>query len=193
MKLALVSIMLNEEAYIERWIAGIDRTVFDDVVVVDGGSRDQTVALLNKAGIRVIERKFPDDFADQRNFAVSQALGDWIFELDADEVISAPLLREVKALTADATRDGVFSIGIPRLNFVDGVLVMSPGAYGLDFQYRLHHRGMHVGRVHTDVVDPVTAVIGNRVELRIADGRFIVHNKSSWRHEARNAYYRSLM
>jgi glycosyltransferase involved in cell wall biosynthesis len=67
----------------------------DEIVVVDGGSRDQSVALARRHGCRVIERRF-DHFAAQRNCALQHACGDWVLMLDADERPTQRLVRELR-------------------------------------------------------------------------------------------------
>jgi glycosyltransferase involved in cell wall biosynthesis len=56
----------------------------DEILVVDGGSKDRTREVARSAGARVLERPF-DDFAQQHEFARQQAQGEWILSIDADE------------------------------------------------------------------------------------------------------------
>ncbi len=69
----------------------------NEVLVVDGGSRDETRKTARQAGARVIENPWPG-FSAQKNFAASQARHDWILSLDSDERIGGPLARSVRAL-----------------------------------------------------------------------------------------------
>jgi len=71
----------------------------DEVLVVDGGSRDQTREICRDRGARVLERPF-DGFAPQKRFAASQARHDWILNLDADEVMTPELNQEIRELLA---------------------------------------------------------------------------------------------
>ena len=73
----------------------------DEIVVVDGGSRDDTVALARAAGATVIENPWPG-FARQRNVALAAAGGDWVLELDADERVSPHLRVSIEALLQDS-------------------------------------------------------------------------------------------
>ncbi|RMH04500.1 MAG: glycosyltransferase [Planctomycetota bacterium] len=70
--------------------------VADEIVLVDGGSRDATPDLaLATPGLRFFHRPFTGNIAEQKNFALDQALGDWILILDTDELLSDPALRVV--------------------------------------------------------------------------------------------------
>jgi glycosyltransferase involved in cell wall biosynthesis len=62
----------------------------DELVVVDGGSRDGTVEAARKAGAQVVENAWPG-YAAQRRFALSQVRGDYVLSLDADEWVSDAL------------------------------------------------------------------------------------------------------
>ena len=72
----------------------------DEVVVVDSGSRDDTVELARHRGARVIERGWPG-FGAQKQFAVGAAAHDWVLCLDADERVTpelaAAIAREMAA------------------------------------------------------------------------------------------------
>ena len=61
----------------------------DEMVVVDTGSTDATVAIAEAAGARVEQIEWPGDFAPARNQALEFLNGDWVLVLDADEQLRA--------------------------------------------------------------------------------------------------------
>jgi glycosyltransferase involved in cell wall biosynthesis len=65
-----------------------------EAVVVDSGSRDDTVAVARRAGARVVEHAF-EGYGPQKNFAVAQAAHDWVLCIDADERVSPPLAASI--------------------------------------------------------------------------------------------------
>ena len=68
----------------------------DEIVVVDTGSTDETVAIARSYGARVLEVPWEGSFSPPRNVALAAARGDWILFLDADEQLQGdvrPLLR----------------------------------------------------------------------------------------------------
>jgi len=67
----------------------------DEVVVVDGGSTDDTVNYARRRGCRVATREF-DDFASQRNYAMRIARGNWVLAIDADERVTPGLAGEIR-------------------------------------------------------------------------------------------------
>ncbi|MDV2451662.1 glycosyltransferase family 2 protein [Xanthomonas hortorum] len=68
----------------------------DEIVVVDSGSTDATVALATALGARVLQRDF-DGYRSQKAYCVEQASHDWVLCLDADERISDALRASIVA------------------------------------------------------------------------------------------------
>jgi glycosyltransferase involved in cell wall biosynthesis len=73
----------------------------DEIVVVDGGSRDATSQIAAAHGCRVIVHPF-DQFAAQRNRAIDAARGEWVLSIDADERPTAPLVKEIRGLISQS-------------------------------------------------------------------------------------------
>jgi glycosyltransferase involved in cell wall biosynthesis len=73
----------------------------DEVVVVDCGSRDESRAIAEAAGARVIVHEPWPGFVAQRNFAAEAARHDWVLAVDADERVSPPLREEIQARRAE--------------------------------------------------------------------------------------------
>jgi len=71
----------------------------DDIVVVDSGSTDETIAIAESLGARVIHHDWPG-YGPQKRYAEDCARHDWILNVDADEMVTPELAREIKALLA---------------------------------------------------------------------------------------------
>jgi len=97
-RLSATVIAQDEEARLGDCLASL--AFCDEVIVVDGGSRDRTREIARAANARLLERPF-DDFAQQHAFANQSARGVWILSLDADERVSPELARQARAI-ADA-------------------------------------------------------------------------------------------
>lgn len=71
----------------------------DEVLIADGGSTDDTVAIARQQGARVLE--VPDHtIAGQRNAAIAAARNEWVLALDADERVTPELERELSVVLA---------------------------------------------------------------------------------------------
>ena len=96
--LSLVTIVQDEAASLRAFLRAA-RGLADEIVLVDGGSLDDTVAIAREfPEVRLFERTF-DDFALQKNFALDQARGRWILHLDADEALGGRACRLLRTLT----------------------------------------------------------------------------------------------
>jgi glycosyltransferase involved in cell wall biosynthesis len=97
--LSAIVIAQNEEAYLADCLDSL-RGLADEIVVLDGGSTDRTVAIAEARGARVQFRPF-DDFGKQKQAALDFAMGDWVLSIDADERLTPALAKEI----AEAIRD----------------------------------------------------------------------------------------
>jgi glycosyltransferase involved in cell wall biosynthesis len=106
---------LNEERVLGRVVAAA-REVVDEIVIVDSGSKDATVAIAQAAGARVFHQEWLGN-GRQKRFAEDQCRHDFVLDLDADEVVSPALAAEIRAL---------FAAGPPPLPIYELRLVTVP-------------------------------------------------------------------
>jgi glycosyltransferase involved in cell wall biosynthesis len=138
MSLSVVIVALNEDRIIERTLEAV-KDVADEIVLVDSGSTDRTQEIAERFNARVIHQDWLG-YAAQKNHAISLATGDWILSLDADEVLTPPLVAEIKAIISQ--NGGVPHNGfkIPRVLYV-GDQAFRHGGFYPDAQLRLFRRG----------------------------------------------------
>ena len=91
----------NEVDRIGRTLDAVKK-LGQEIVVIDSGSNDGTVALAESKGARVIHNAW-QGFGPQRSFGEIQCRNDWIFYIDADEVPTPELIAEILALFAKST------------------------------------------------------------------------------------------
>lgn len=96
-RISAVTIVKNEEQNIGRWLQSVKHYA-DEIIVVDTGSTDNTVALAEAAGARVAYFPWINDFAAAKNFALEQTTGQWIAFFDADEYYSDEDAKKVRPL-----------------------------------------------------------------------------------------------
>ena len=113
-RFSVVILTLNEERNLPACLASLAGC--DDIVVLDSGSTDHTADIARTAGARLLVHPFRD-FATQRNYAHSadHFRHDWVFHLDADEVMTCELAAECNTLSKDVSHDGYFAA--PRMMF----------------------------------------------------------------------------
>jgi len=97
----------NEETDIERCIRSVEGWV-KRIVIVDSGSTDRTVEIAERLGVEIVRHEPFVDYGRQFNWAIDnlRIKTTWVFRLDADEVITPELRKELeKELEHHATDD----------------------------------------------------------------------------------------
>ena len=100
-------IVRDEASLLSECLASI-QNVAQQIVVVDTGSNDDTVAIAKSFGAEVHHFEWIDDFAAARNESLRFATGDWILWLDADERLMPESLPHLKRLLAPASSPTVY-------------------------------------------------------------------------------------
>lgn len=114
-KISVTIITLNEEENIRRCIHSI-KEIAEEIIVVDSFSNDKTVDMAQQLGAKVYQRKFKN-YSDQKNFAIGKASGEWIYSIDADEVNTKELNKEILSAIRSSEYDGYL---VPRRNIIFG-------------------------------------------------------------------------
>ncbi len=111
MKISGYIITKNNERSLQ-WALESVYKYLDEIIIVDSGSTDQTLEIASKYTDKIYFNEFRD-FADQRNNAIKRCSGDWIFTMDADEVMGEDFPQLFKFLNKKFR-----AILIPRYNLV---------------------------------------------------------------------------
>jgi glycosyltransferase involved in cell wall biosynthesis len=131
--LTVVIPALNEA---QRIGAALDKLRWaDEVIVVDGGSEDDTAAIARSRGAEVLVRTGLTIGA-RRNVAIDVARNDWILALDADETATTGLVEEIRAMLAAPAYD---AYSIPFRNFYAGREI-TRGEWARESHVRLFRR-----------------------------------------------------
>ena len=135
MTLSVVVITRNEAANLAACLASVPFA--DEVVVLDSGSTDDTVAIAIECGARVEQSTDWPGFGPQKNRARALATGDWVLSLDADERVTPELARQIREAIASGQST---AYDIPRLTRFCGVWIRHCG-WTPDHVLRLFRRG----------------------------------------------------
>lgn len=90
-------IVKNEAENLPAWLHCMQQ-VADEMIVVDTGSTDDTVAIAKAGGAAVYDFAWIHDFAAAKNYALSKARGKWIIFMDADETFTPETIKNVRPL-----------------------------------------------------------------------------------------------
>ncbi|MGM9428249.1 glycosyltransferase family 2 protein [Hydrogenophaga sp. MI9] len=155
---------LNEAHRIARCIRSA--AFADQVVVIDGGSGDQTCDIAREMGAQVHVCPDWQGFAEQRNRLISKVDADYVFFLDADEVIPEALASEIRAAVASGEH-AVWRIYWDQVAFGRTLHRMAKTEGGVWRLFRTDQLLRYEGVVHEHAVlrDPATPVRNFRHRL----------------------------
>lgn len=132
--LSVIIITKNESQNIRACIESVKWA--DEIIVVDSGSTDNTVAICREFTQYVYSHDWPG-FGIQKNRALSYASKDWVLSLDADERITPELRAEIETTLRAGKAQGY---EVPRLSSFCGRFMHHSGWYP-DYVLRLFRRG----------------------------------------------------
>ena len=146
--ISVTILVKNNRKYIEEVLTALES--FDEVVVYDTGSTDDTLALAAKyINVTIYKEKFIG-FGPTHNLASASARNDWILSIDSDEVVTPEMAKEIHKTALSP--DTVYSF--PRHNYFNGKFIKWCGWYP-DRRVRLYHR-QHTqfsnDQVHEEVI-----------------------------------------
>lgn len=132
----------DEQARLPATLAALDWA--EEIVVVDSGSADRTVEIAQEAGAEVHHRDWTG-YGPQKAFAEGLCRHDWVLNVDADEVVTAELAAEIRALWDAPPQPAAFQVRI--LNVYPGDT--RPRPFAADYNVvRLYHRSVGGYRDH---------------------------------------------
>lgn len=168
-KLSVVLAVFNEEKHLRDCLESIKDLAWE-IVVVDGGSKDKTLDIARQFKAKIIQTDNPINFHINKNMAIDAALGDWILQLDADEVVSVELAEEIKKVIS--RKSDTVGFWVPRKNFFLGKFLSKGGQYP-DYTLRFYKRGK--GRLPGKDVHEQAVVSGKAGYLK----NDLLHNKDN--------------
>lgn len=155
MKLSVVISTYNRQESLTRTLSSVT-SIADEIIVVDSGSPDETSTVARKFTKNVYKRPNNPMLNVNKNFGFRKATGDWILNLDDDEVVPEDLAAEIKSVLADTGQD-VSGYWIPRKNIIFGKWIRN-GLWWPDRQLRLFKRD--AGKFPGEHVHEYIAVTG---------------------------------
>jgi len=142
-RLSVIIITKNEAQHIHDCLASVQFA--DEIIVVDSGSIDATVALCQPFTSHVYVHDWAG-FGVQKNRALSYATGDWVLSIDADERVSPALQAQILSTLQHSQHNALY---IPRTSSYCGRFIHHSG-WSPDYVLRLFRR--HCAQFSDDLV-----------------------------------------
>jgi glycosyltransferase involved in cell wall biosynthesis len=118
-ELSVAIIAKNAASSIGRCLESCSAVSEDIVVIIDSSTTDTTASVCRKYKARLYTRKF-DNFANQKNYALTHTRNHWVLSLDADEWIDSGLQSELSALVP---QHNITAYRLPRKNIIFGKVI----------------------------------------------------------------------
>lgn len=202
--ISFVILCHNEGSCLKNLIPNLERCKKDgdEIIIIDDHSDDvETVNYLNSLNHKVYIHKLDGDFSSHRNFAHQFCKNDYIFMIDADEILSEVLSENIHEIIKVNPNVDLFSL--PRLNVVEGMTDEDVRKWGWrrsyqegypkevinypDYQGRIYKNSPDIkwnGRLHEKVVGfKVRSDIPPIADLSL------IHIKSIKRQTSQNEFY----
>ncbi|MFC0323768.1 glycosyltransferase [Gallibacterium melopsittaci] len=132
--ISVTMLVKNSAKYLEQVLSAL--TQFDEIVLLDNGSTDNTLELAQKFNNVVIKHSPFIGFGPLKNLAAEYAKNDWILNIDSDEVLPNALVEELRTLDLNQVK---IVYALSRLNHYRGKAIKTCGWYP-NYVPRLYHR-----------------------------------------------------
>jgi len=146
--ISAVVLVKNQSEQLKKCLDSL--TWCDEVIVIDDFSEDDSVSIAKESGARIFQRYLSNNFSEQRNFGLDKAKNQWVFFVDADEVVTPALAKEIHELISQflPTANGFF---IKRTDYLWGQR-LTHGEVGSKKLLRIGKKGKGewVGAVHEE-------------------------------------------
>lgn len=159
--ISVVIITFNAERTLAKTLKSVAGWA-DEVLLVDSGSTDNTLAIAQTFGCRVLHHRF-DGFGSQKQFAINQATNNWVLLLDADETLDLALQVSIQQAITENT-DSRHSFSLARSLVFMGKILYHGGEHNRPVVRLFNRQYTHMSEalVHETVVSsgPVTLLSG---------------------------------
>lgn len=143
----------NSSDTLEECLRSI-RPAVDEIVIVDGYSKDKTIPMSKKYGAKVYRHRWSGSYARERNLCLSKAKGEWILVIDSDERLSKPLQHFIQSreFLRYVKEEDYSGFAFSRINYVSSKgkkKALKHGFFYPDWQIRLFRKGtFYRGDIH---------------------------------------------
>ena len=147
-KLSVVVLTKNEQEKIERCLNSVAWA--DEIVIVDGFSTDRTVEICKRYKTKIVQHRFEGDFGQERNIGIDNASGDWVLQLDADEVVTEGLHTAITKVLEQEREFAAYKF--LRKNFFMGHFMRYGGWYHHSLHFLKKGFARYEGKVHHELI-----------------------------------------
>ena len=157
-RLSVCMIVKNEAETLPTTLASV-RPVADEIIIMDTGSTDDTIAVAEQHGAKVLPFAWCNDFSAARNASIDAATGDWILYIDADERLPETEYGKIREVIANPD---IMAVNLSLHTPEDAGQVLETTTIDYCRLFRRDSRIRLEGRIHEQVLPSINR-IGGRV------------------------------
>lgn len=158
MNISCCMIVRNEQDVLDTTLKTASK-IFDELIVVDTGSTDNTIFIAKEYTQNVFKCNWEKDFSQARNYSIARAKNDWVFILDADENITLFNKDQIESVIVDEADIGRIKIR----NEIDSGLVSIERVSRM-FNSRIFH---FEGKIH-EQIKPTKGFVKNLKDIEVS-------------------------
>ncbi|MBI4708243.1 MAG: glycosyltransferase [Candidatus Omnitrophica bacterium] len=177
--ISLIMMVKNEEKHILTCLESV-APVIDEFVIVDTGSTDKTVEIVEKfskysaAPVKIFHSPWVDNYSIPRNYGKFHATKQWILMLDADERFSYEDLRKIHQMSETEADAVIFHV----INYLKAPLFGQKPVYASTESVRMYRNKpelFYSGVIHETIDDAICAMT-NKQGLKVARSPVVLHH-----------------
>ena len=153
--LSVCMMVQNSEKTLDIALSSLNN-IYDELIIVDGGSTDKTIEIASKYGAKIINSPWSGNHSKQRNVYLKEVRTDWVFVLDSDEFIDKKTWNFLEYLKVEGSKVPTDNFWIARKwisHFNKKLYISSPPHYP-DWQRRIFKYNQAVsysGQIHENI------------------------------------------
>ncbi|MBN1405963.1 MAG: glycosyltransferase family 2 protein, partial [Candidatus Omnitrophica bacterium] len=144
-KLSVVVLTKDCEADIANCLESVKWA--DEIIIIDGYSTDKTLDICRKYTNKIIQHKHEGDFAQERNIGIDNSTGDWVLQLDSDEIVTESLKKDIEQVLSDK-EEPYAAYKFRRKNFFLGHFMRWGGWYHYSLHFLRKGKARYKGNIH---------------------------------------------
>ncbi|MFH0732430.1 MAG: glycosyltransferase family 2 protein [Candidatus Omnitrophota bacterium] len=127
----------------------------DEILIIDGFSTDKTLDICREYTNRIVQYKHKGDYygvgEEERNIGIDNAKGDWILQLDSDEIVTAQFRKDAeKILKSD--KEPCAAYKFKRKNYFLGHFMRFGGWYHYSLHFFKRGKARYRGNIHEELI-----------------------------------------
>lgn len=153
--ITVCSIVKDEEFFIDMMIKSALEFADEMVIIVDSKTTDKTIGVIKSFDdkrIKMFELDYGEKFSDARQLAQDKATSDWVFYLDADEVLHENITCKMKDIVKELDSKGVDACHVQYTHFINDFCHIDNSEvihYGMYRLYRRDANAKYIRHIHS--------------------------------------------